>query len=168
MNLAVTFYPAANPAQIPEGWPKTVRELGASAGPLAEGEALMDVESFAAYKAQKQALYDSWEASHSIAASFPESLEKVNSEALRRIVGLLGYTPEQQTSWLTKEVNMTARSAELLRKQIRDVISPEEIAELDAMESFFEKVKAIRAYSNQLSEQIQAGASPDIYTGWPY
>lgn len=173
--IAVKFY-GPNSEALPEQWPMEVRELpdgavlpdGFTAFTPADYEAHMQAMLGQLDAAARNAYVASMQAQEAESARIASTIPQIKAEALRRIVALLGYAPEQQIDWLTKEVNMNARASELLRRQIAGTITAEETAELDSMEAFFAKVKAIRSYSNDLGAQVQAGQQPDIYAGWPY
>ena len=88
----------------------------------------------------------------------------VNAEAGRRI---LAIAPE----W--KQANMTARMVELMPKMIGNTTSADEKAEISAAHAIWDRIKAIRAYSNTITQAIDgldhAGCSAWTMpaTAWP-
>lgn len=88
-----------------------------------------------------------------------DSVKAIKAEAQRRIYAIC-------PAW--KQINLTARSAELLRIKIdAGRWSDSEIAEAAQIDSVWEKAKAIRAYSNTLEAAILSGQVRDIAMGWP-
>jgi hypothetical protein len=83
---------------------------------------------------------------------------RIDEIAYRKIINIV---PEY------KQRNMTARSTELLEKQLNmEELTTEEIAERDYIRSVWKRVKSIRAHAKYLKEQSIAGNNPDINTGW--
>ena len=155
--IAVT-YKGPNNDGAPEDFPVLCRE---NAEALLPGEsALMTLEDYRSHKAAKDA---EWQAPMPV-----DYVTDIRAEAQRRIVAMLGYTVDQRDQWTAKQINMTAKGAQLARKEYLGTITPEESATLAALEGFFAKVEAIRTFSNDLEAAWAGGQRPDIYAGWPY
>lgn len=82
----------------------------------------------------------------------------INNTAYNKIINI---APEYM------QMNMTARSAELLEKIIEGgTLSEEEEAEREYIRSIWDRVKALRAHAKYLKSEVEAGNNPDINTGW--
>lgn len=89
-----------------------------------------------------------------------QSIALVKAEAQRRIYAIV-------PAW--KQINLTARSAELLLIRMNNgAWTAQESGEAAAIDAIWAKAKAIRAYSDTLESAILSGSTPDITTGWPY
>lgn len=65
---------------------------------------------------------------------------------------------------LYKQMNMLARALELSNKID---ISVDEQLELDKIQEIWDRVKNIRAYSNEMQENVKALVTTNIHNGWP-
>lgn len=108
------------------------------------------------------------------------TIDKIKAEAQKRIITLTGGGPY----WREKQSNMIARASEINRREFLNEKDPannppltaQEQAEMAAILAFWDKVKAIRAHSNALEEDhnagevvnISAGTSSIHPSGWPY
>lgn len=143
---------------MPEDYPVACRE---NATDLQAGEsALMSAADYAAHKAAKNA---QWQP----APPLGQVQEAIRAEAQRRIVDLLGVEFHRPLQWLPKQINLSAKALRCVRKEAKGTATPEEIAFLDGLEVFFDKVEAIRTHSNSLESQWANGQTPDINQGWP-
>lgn len=88
----------------------------------------------------------------------PDIKAKIKTEAGKRI---LAIAPE----W--KQSNVTARAIEL--RNIKDVrmLTSEEQSELDAAQTLWDQIRALRAYSDQLEAEVDAGKLVDLKSDWP-
>lgn len=163
---AVRFY-GVNDQGIPAEWPVEMLEISAASDAPAGYTVMSDVD-MAAHIAAYRGAYDGWRAVRAAEVEGVEAAGKIRAEAQRRIVALLGHTPDQIGEWAPKQINMTAKGARLARKEFLGTITAEEAALLVQLEGFFDRVEAIRAFSNTLEAQWAGGQRPDIYTGWPY
>jgi hypothetical protein len=83
----------------------------------------------------------------------------VKAEANRRIIAAL---PE----W--KQRNLIARGLQLVNNARAGTLSTEEEAEVAAIDSVWETtVVPIRAHSDYLEDEVNAGRAIDLETGWP-
>jgi hypothetical protein len=157
--IAVTLY-GTNSQGFPSDYPKSCRE---NAGSLLPGEDLLfdTPEAYAAYASAKHAAFTPPRPAADV-------ITDIKAEALRRIVALLGYTPDQVIDWTTKEINMNAQASEILRRVVAGTATADDQAALDSMDAIFSKIKAIRSYSNTIGAQVMGGGTPDIYSGWPF
>lgn len=165
--IAVTYI-GANTHGLPENFPAAIRSDAIS---LLSGEhILMDKSAYVSWKASldtENAEALSVMRNAVLLEAAADVIPKIKAEAQRRIVALLGYTPEQVAQWTAKQINMTAKGALLERKDRLGTITTEELVMLAQLEGFFAKVELIRAFSNSLESQWSNGQRPNIYAGWP-
>jgi hypothetical protein len=72
---------------------------------------------------------------------------EVKAEANRRIIAIM-------PDW--KQRNSLARAAELSRKEAKNTATPEEVAELDQLETTWAGIKLIRAASDAIEAEVAA------------
>jgi hypothetical protein len=110
-----------------------------------------------------------------IAAFLNTKIAAIKAEAQAQIVELTAGTREADlTSALVKQMNMLARSTELLHIG-RDNHTPAERAEVEQMLGTWARIKAIRAASNEKEAEVlalsaadlKAAAIYDASVGWP-
>lgn len=89
----------------------------------------------------------------------PDVVELIKAIAGRKI---LAIAPE----W--KQRNMIARSLELERiERTTGTLTAQEQAQLDAMQTVWTRIKALRAHSDALEAAVTADINTDIRAGWP-
>lgn len=97
---------------------------------------------------------------------------RIKAEAQRRIINLTTPPPGDQTYWREKQANMIGQYSEIVRDAVVaggfGNLPSGTLATKAALEGFWDKVKAVRAYSNQLEAAYAADPTTDIYAGWPY
>lgn len=88
----------------------------------------------------------------------PKIKAAIKAEAGRRIL-------ERAPEW--KQRNVLARSVELRNIKDGRALASDEQAELDAAQALWDSIKAIRAHSDQLEAEVDAGRVVDVASGWP-
>lgn len=161
MKYIVTFY-GSNPDNIPAIWPNTLQGVPDDYV-AAEGETVMTLEQFNAYRAEHQAEYDAWEASKDNPKQRNKVIASIKAEAQSRIIAVTGGGE----FWREKQMNMTARFSELLDIERDRELTAQEAGEKAALKNFWAVVKAIRTRSNTLESDYLSGLVIDINAGWP-
>lgn len=94
----------------------------------------------------------------------------IDAEAQRRIILITGGKPEAIgtiPSWVIRQINLQAAHQELLTQAV--TLSSEAQPVSDALVAMWAKVKAVRAYSNELKARAAGGETFDVLTQpWPY
>ncbi len=86
----------------------------------------------------------------------------VKEKARKRIIDLTGGGD----FWREKQTNSLSRKLALFEKKINSSLTDAEKDELSAINSFWNKVNAIREHSDYLENEIKAGRTPT--ENWPY
>jgi hypothetical protein len=158
---------------LPLEWPAEVREITIHAD-APDGFVVFDDTELETHISNHRPAYEAWRALQDAAQLAIEAPARIRSEAERRIYALMGMPDvnESDDSFRRrmdkKQSNMNARSSEILLAIIQQAATDADLVELGAMRSFFEKVKAIRAFSNNLEAAWASGERPDMYAGWPH
>lgn len=96
--------------------------------------------------------------------------DRIRAEAQRRIVLAVGGDPADRANppgWLIRQTNLQAAFSELLTLERERALTAEEQAQKRALLALWGRIKAIRAYSNELEARASQDASVDIQLGWP-
>lgn len=91
------------------------------------------------------------------------SADDVRAECQRRILAFMGVTTLEKC--MLKQINAAARVAELAGKASAGVLSPQEVAEMAALQAQSEAIRAIRAASNAMEPAPPADFMAD--NRWP-
>lgn len=94
--------------------------------------------------------------------------QKLSDLAADKIAAIFGK-PAKSMNLLIKEVNLSNRCNELRDLLATATLTAEEQAELDILNSYWARVKAIRLYEKQRAIEVETAdlATFDVNFGWP-
>ncbi len=109
--------------------------------------------------------FDSWSGNRWVTDTVSQSnfLKEKQIAGIKAKAGslILAIAPE----W--KQRNILARTVELRDIQDSRALTAEEYAEKDAAQAVWDSIKAIRAHSDTLEADVEAGKTVNISSGWP-
>lgn len=160
--LAVTLH-GANSRGIPPEWPESIRNIN-NAGEAGPGEIAMTDEDYRVYKELHLPAYLAWRASLNNIENKRQIIEKISQLTKQKIMEFIN----EGEYWELRNFYIVFRYIELLERRINgNTLTPGQQDEVAEFRAYWNKIKDIQKYGDQLIKDTKNGIIVDIESGWP-